>query len=139
MIRITILLPFILLCSCASTPPVSGRPSLKGSHQATNESLTRESEAAATASPKPTKLAAGRCNDCFDCVDTVGFAPDGYRWACVSSKCVQTKLQGFEATTADAKARKASGKTKPVPRTKSACKTKSACREKQAEKKHRPS
>jgi hypothetical protein len=39
-------------------------------------------------------LGRGRCVDCFDCVDTVGFPAPGFRWACVHGKCERNKLPG---------------------------------------------
>jgi hypothetical protein len=41
------------------------------------------------------ELKRGRCVDCFDCVDTVGFPAPGFRWACVNGKCERAKLLGF--------------------------------------------
>ena len=46
---------------------------------------------AATVTTKP-KLQAGHCEESFDCVDTVGFPPSGYRWSCDDGKCGRVKL-----------------------------------------------
>jgi hypothetical protein len=38
------------------------------------------------------KLQAGHCVDGFDCVDTMGLPPSGYRWSCDNGKCGRAKL-----------------------------------------------
>jgi len=42
--------------------------------------------------PPATPLAAGTCNETFDCDDTCDLAPEGFRWDCRQRKCVPKAL-----------------------------------------------
>ena len=42
--------------------------------------------------PPAIPLAAGRCNETFDCDDTCDLAPSGFRWDCKQRKCVLKAL-----------------------------------------------
>ncbi|HJX65293.1 MAG TPA: hypothetical protein VJ860_15230 [Polyangia bacterium] len=42
--------------------------------------------------PPAMPLAAGRCNETFDCDDTCDLAPSGSRWDCQQRKCVLKAL-----------------------------------------------
>jgi hypothetical protein len=89
---------FLGVCSCAATPAKPNAPQPVPKHEATPAASAPEEErpAIATAPSEPRrKLGPGQCDDCFDCVDTVGFPPSGQKWACVNGKCVKAKLPGF--------------------------------------------
>jgi hypothetical protein len=89
--------------SCASTPakPSEGKPQAPAPSASPPPNARGESAAAAAVLPVEPHgpLARGKCVDCFDCVDTVGFPAPGYRWACVAGKCEKAKLTGFTGET----------------------------------------
>jgi hypothetical protein len=88
-----------LVGSCASAPakPAATKPQAPAAPASTPNPAPEETTAAATVLPiEPHgELGRGKCVDCFDCVDTVGFPAPGYRWACVNGKCEKAKLTGF--------------------------------------------
>ncbi len=96
MLRTVLTVPFALAlaCSCASAPaqPPAASPA---------PTKVAASSPAPEASPEPAvttpvvsrpKLDPGKCEESFDCVDTVGLPPVGQRWTCVAGKCNHAKL-----------------------------------------------
>jgi len=75
-------------------------------------------QAAASALENHNKLAPGRCEESFDCVDTIGFPPAGQRWTCVDGKCGHAKLPDLntDASPANAEAGVDNSKIKPKAR-----------------------
>jgi hypothetical protein len=135
MIRLTAAFPLAvaLLSSCASAPPSDSEPIPRQRTVRVPPKVTptpapevAENKGPIVVQETRKKLAPNTCNDCFDCVDTVGFAPDGYRWSCVSGSCVRAKLDGPPPTAPVALASKpskaADSKPSSLSRAKSACK-----------------
>jgi len=123
MLRNALVVPFILslACSCGSAParPSTGEPGSRTPVAAVAPTVAEAASTPARAEPvKPRPvLGPGRCEDGFDCVDTVGFPPSGYRWDCVRSKCERAKLPSLGSATppaeASATAENATTKSKP--------------------------
>jgi len=98
MLRTFYAVPFIvsLACACASAP---AKPSTDVPQSDVHATTVPAPVAEMTANTGPGEatrsrpvLGPGRCDDGFDCVDTVGFPASGYRWDCVNSKCERAKL-----------------------------------------------
>jgi hypothetical protein len=85
-----------LASSCASAPakPAARESQAAAALAAAPSTAMKEVPAVARVLPidQHGPLRRGRCVDCFDCVDTIGFPAPGYRWACVSGKCERSKL-----------------------------------------------
>lgn len=116
--RVTLLALLVLGAgSCGSAPakPPATRPAPQQQKTAPVASVQDEQlPAPAAVSFTPSrKLGPGQCEECFDCVDTVGFPPAGQRWACVHGKCVKAKLPGFSAEAAAASGDKSDEPEKP--------------------------
>lgn len=94
-----VLLVVVLASSCASAPtkPSANEPQATKAPVVATTAVPEKEAAGPTVLPiEPHgELGRGKCVDCFDCVDTVGFPPPGYRWACVKEKCEKAKLTGF--------------------------------------------
>jgi hypothetical protein len=88
-----------LASSCASAPskPQATQSPPPAAPVSTPTPAPEETQAATAVLPIDPhgELGRGKCIDCFDCVDTVGFPAPGYRWACVNGKCEKAKLTGF--------------------------------------------
>ena len=94
-------LGILFACSCASAPPEPAAPPPEPKPKvAVKKEVKEVAEAPLVVLPtKPRKkLGPGQCEDCFDCVDTVGFPPPGYRWNCVNGKCGRAKLPSVGPT-----------------------------------------
>jgi hypothetical protein len=86
----------VLSLSCATS---SSQPKAPSTPQAKPGVATPAPEPVAEADPNSManfmtrpKLEAGHCVDGFDCTDTVGLPPSGYRWSCDNGKCAKVKL-----------------------------------------------
>jgi hypothetical protein len=105
--RVTVLALLALgAVACASAPakPPAAQPASeqRESAPATTPQEDNLPPPAAVSFTPSRKLGPGQCEECFDCVDTVGFPPPGMRWTCVQDKCVKAKLLGFSAEAAAA-------------------------------------
>jgi hypothetical protein len=104
--RVTLPALFVLgVCSCASAPTKPATAEAAAEQPSTSPAVASDENLPAPAAVSFTpsrKLGPGQCEECFDCVDTVGFPPPGHKWACVRDKCVKAKLTGFAGETSSA-------------------------------------
>jgi hypothetical protein len=116
---LTVVLGAVFLsCATSSKPPEAvEKPQPKPALATTAPEPEAAPRPAAAAVIRP-KLAPGHCEESFDCVDTVGFPPSGYRWSCDNGKCGRAKLPSLggeqqpAATDQDASAVASEPKTK---------------------------
>lgn len=90
-----------LACACASAPtrpatdqPATGEPARRAAATRASENVDDVNPTLQSNEPViPLRdLGPGRCVDGFDCSDTVGLPPSGYRWDCVRGKCERARL-----------------------------------------------
>jgi len=119
MLRTTPVVLFIiaLACSCATAPakPSAPKPATPTVVVPTPAPEVSPDLAPASQVESPRKLGPGRCEESFDCVDTVGFPPPGQRWTCESGKCGHARLPDLnaDASPADTEASADTSKDRP--------------------------
>ena len=109
----------VLCASCATSPTRTKARSMPGPKPAIVPTgpvpAAEMAPTPETATPTRPKLRPGHCEEGFDCVDTVGFPPDGYRWDCEEGKCSRVKLPslgGEEPPPEDANSAPMAGKAR---------------------------
>jgi hypothetical protein len=117
---LTVPFALALACSCASAPtkppaaPAPAAPKVAAASPAPE--ISPESAPPTPVVSRP-KLAAGKCEESFDCVDTVGLPPAGQRWTCVDGKCGHARLPELGADPSQATPEVSADNSKDKPKT----------------------
>lgn len=121
MLRNMLTVPFVLAlaCSCASAPakPPAASPAAPKVAVASPAPEVSPEPAASTPVVSRPKLDPGKCEESFDCVDTVGLPPVGQRWTCVEGKCGHAKLPDLGADPSQATQEVSADNSKDKPKT----------------------